>query len=114
MKLKIKRDQAEKKGLFGGHKGMKFSLYCQVEISPEEQELINRYKVNDYVLAWKTVNNEKVPSLRVQDLVQGHLIELDDVGTLLNNEEVIKSACQDFKNLLLVMATFGGEEVIEI
>ena len=39
MKLTIRRDQAAKKGVFGGHKGMIFSLYCKVEISSEEQEL---------------------------------------------------------------------------
>jgi len=32
---------------------------------------------------------------------------------LLNNEEVVKGACKDFKTLLEVMASFGGEEVIE-
>jgi hypothetical protein len=39
--------------------------------------------------------------------------EMKDIGILLNNEEVVKSACKDFKLLLDVMATFGGEEVVE-
>ena len=32
---------------------------------------------------------------------------------LLNNEQVIKDACANFKTLLGVMATFGGEEVVD-
>ncbi|WP_417910363.1 hypothetical protein [Candidatus Electronema sp. PJ] len=114
MKLTIKRDQSAKKGLFGGHKGMTFSLYCKVQISQEEQELIDKYKVNDYVLTWRQGNDEKIPGITASSLVQGHATEVWDVATLLNNEEVIKEACRDFKDLLLVMATFGGEEIVEI
>ena len=114
MKLTIRRDQSAKKGLFGGHKGMNFSLFCRVEISPEEQELINKYKVQEHVLTWREYQGNQVPGLTVQDLVQGKTTEIGDVATLLNNEEVIKGACQDFKTLLMVMASFGGEEVIEI
>lgn len=93
---------------------MRFGLSCQVEINPEEQELVNKYKVYDYVLTWRESDEGKSPGLTVGELVNGKTYELDDVITLLNNEEVIKNACQDFKNLLLVMASFGGKEVIEI
>jgi hypothetical protein len=114
MKLTIRRNQSEKKGFFGGHKGMNFSLFCRVEISPEEQELINKYQVYDHVLTWRNTENGQMPGLTVRDLVQGTTAEIGDVATLLNNEEVIKGACESFKTLLLVMASFGGEEVIEI
>lgn len=113
MRLKIRRDQAAKTGLFGGHKGMRFSLSCQVEFSPEEQQLIEKYKVDDYVLAWRETEKGKVPSITVRDLMRGYSVEADDVATLLNNEEIIKQACAEFKALLTVMSTFGGEEVIE-
>jgi hypothetical protein len=36
-----------------------------------------------------------------------------DVTTLLDREAVIKQACQELKILLDVMASFGGEEIIE-
>ena len=93
MKLRIRRDQAEKKGIFGGHKGMRFSLSCRVEISEEEEKLIEKYKVNDYVLTWRDTDGGRIPGLTVKDLVGGYTAELDDVATLLNNEEVIKGAC---------------------
>ena len=113
MKLIIKRDQKEQKGVFGGHKGMNFLLSCRVDLTPEEQELISRYKVEEYTLTYKTVGDTQVPGLKIGDLVRGTSYEVKDVTTLLNNEEVIKGACKDFKTLLLVMASFGGEEVIE-
>jgi hypothetical protein len=114
MKLIISRDQAAKKGLFGGHKGMSFSLSCRAEISPDEKALIEKYKVHEHVLTWRETDGGRLPGVTVNDLVSGKTYELDDVTTLLNNEEVIKGACQDFKNLLLVMASFGGQETIEI
>lgn len=114
MKLTIRRDQSAKKGLFGGHKGMNFSLFCRVKISQEEQKLIDKYKVHEHVLTWREYDGRQVPGLTIQDLVQGKTTEIGDVATLLNNEEVIKGACQDFKNLLAVMTSFGGEEIIEI
>jgi hypothetical protein len=114
MKLIIRRDQAAKTGIFGGHKGMRFSLSCRVELSPEEQALIEKYKVHEHVLTWRETDRGKIPGVTVRSLVSGYNVELDDVATLLNNEEVIKKACKDFKNLLMVMASFGGEEVIEI
>lgn len=43
----------------------------------------------------------------------GKTYEVSDVTTLLNNEEVIKEACNEFKTLLAVMASFGGKEVIQ-
>jgi hypothetical protein len=39
---------------------------------------------------------------------------VEDVTELLELEEKIKEACKNLKILLAVMASFGGEEVIEI
>jgi hypothetical protein len=114
MKLIISRDQLAKKGLFGGHKGMMFSLMCRVEISPEERALIDTYRVHNHALTWRETSQGREPGVTVNDLISGKTYEIDDVTTLLHNEEVIKGACQDFKNLLLVMASFGGQESIEI
>ena len=93
---------------------MTFSLFCRVEIGKAEQDLIDKYKAQDHVLTWRQTESGQLPGLTIRDLVQGKTTDIDDVATLLRNEEVIKEACQDFKNLLLVMASFGGEEIIEI
>ena len=49
----------------------------------------------------------------ISSLMQGVTEEMKDITILLNNEDIIKRACEDFKTLLTVMATFGGEDVIE-
>jgi len=113
MKLVIRRDQKEQKGVFGGHKGMTFLLSCRVELTSEEQELIARYRAEDHPLTYRTVRDVQVPGHTIGDLVRGVSYELKDVTTLLSNEDIIKDACKDFKTLLVVMASFGGEEVIE-
>lgn len=92
---------------------MKFSLQCRVELSEKERDLVDRYRVADHVLTWREQGDRQVPGLTIQDIVRGTAQEVDEVTTLLSNEEVIKSACQEFKTLLEVMATFGGEEIIE-
>lgn len=94
---------------------MRFSLFCKVQISPEEMDLINRYKVNDYVLLWWTgADGKRAPLLNVGNLTQGYSQEVDGVVTLLEKEAAIRNACQHFLDLLKVMASFGGEETIDI
>ena len=62
MKLTIKRDQADVKGVFGGHKGMKFLLSYRVELTPEEQGLITRYKAEHHPLTFATNSKgEQIP-----------------------------------------------------
>lgn len=115
MKLIIKRDQEQEKGLFGGDKGMKFLLSCRAELTPEEQNLIKKYKAEREMLA--VISLEDVPKqsdlLFINDLITGKAYKCKNVISLLDVEDKIKKACENFKTLLVVMASFGGEEVIE-
>lgn len=114
MKLYIKRDQKAQTGVFGGHKGMTFVLSCHVELTPAEQELVSKYKAEMYPLTF-TDNPQggQIPKNTVSGLMRGVTEEMKDITFLLNNENVIREACKNFKTLLEVMATFGGEEVVE-
>ena len=118
MKLTIKRDQADLKGVFGGHKGVNFSLYAKADITNDEQKLIEHYKVGGYILASyilpiKGSENYEF-HLSVNSLTNGDKTTTGSISTLLELEEKIKEGCHNLKNLLEVMKTFGGEEVIEI
>jgi hypothetical protein len=110
MKLIMKRDQRDEKGVFGGDKGVTYILTCRVELDPAEQELVSIYKAYDQVLIHK--GSEKISELTIANLINGITEEFSDMGTMINNEEAIKRACQSFKNRLSTMANFG-EQVID-
>lgn len=117
MKLTIRRNQADVKGFFGGHKGVLFSVYSKADITAEEKALVERYKVGDWVLASRTFTigkDEHTYNLKVSRLLEGNTETMKDLADLQKWEEDIKESCKTLKNALLVMATFGGEQVIEI
>ncbi len=118
MKLTIRRNQADVKGFFGGHKGVSFSLYGRCDITNDEKALIAKYKVGDYSLASykiKPKGGEPIDfRVTVDGIIAGTNVTTDDINTLLELEEAMKSGCGNMKSLLAVMATFGGEEAFEI
>jgi hypothetical protein len=119
MKLTIKRNQADQKGIFGGHKGVNFTLYSRAELTRDERALIERYKVGDHILAEYALQPKGAvrPTeyrITVNRLATGTTDTTDSIGTLLDLESAIKEGCRNLKSLLEVMSTFGGEEVIEI
>lgn len=114
MKLILKRDQKADTGVFGGNKGMIFQLTYRVELDSEERELIKKYKVGDHGLTFITDKNGlKLPHTTVNKLVNGFTDTAKDISILFNNEETVKEACKEFRILLDVMKTFGGEQVID-
>lgn len=118
MKLKIRREQEQKKSFLGGNKGMEFTLHCQVELSPEENALVEKAKVGDYVLTKYTLfehrKGDYETELTVRNLVNGMASTVTNVQKLLGLEDEVKNGCHNLKSLLQVISSFGGEEVIEI
>ncbi len=114
MKLIIRRNQRPNKGLFGGHKGMIFLLDCQVVLTRKERELMEKYQADEYLAEPPKIDGLRtgVACYTPSILRDGVTHECKDVTILLQTEEIIKEACRNFKILLTVMATFGGEEVI--
>lgn len=113
MKLHVVRDQA--KGLLGG---TKFELNARVTLSPDETELIKRYKAEKEVLIQKEVRipltgKALVINLTIGSLVSGQAFKCGDIAEIIETENNVKEACEGFKNYLSVMQGFGGEEVIE-
>lgn len=117
MKLTVRRNQSDVKGFLGGHKGVRFSLTGQVAVSDEDRALIDRYKVGEYILAEYEghIGKETLTfHVSVNNLINGKSVETDSIKTLLELEEKLKEGCANLKNLLVVMASFGGEETFEI
>lgn len=118
MQLTIKRNQADIKGLFGGHKGVSFSLSGQCSVSSDEKALIERYKVGSYELAsyqMKIKGGTALDiSITVDGIIAGKVVETNDIKTLLELEDAMRKGCENLKSLLEVMATFGGQQVYNI
>ncbi len=113
MKLLIVKDQAKK--MLGG---VSFELKARVELTNDEAELIKKYKADKEGLLQKEV---KIPftgksivlNITIGSLIGGQTFKCNDIAEILEYEQNIKEACENFKNYLEVMKDFGGEEVIE-
>lgn len=114
MKLAIRRDQADIRGAFGGHKGVKFSLSYRLILTDDELTLVNRYKLGAHPLTYRNFQGTEVPGATVAQVIEGVTEQVQSVEILINNEKVIRDGCEGFNALLKVAATFGGEEVVEI
>lgn len=122
MRLRISRDQAQHKGLFGGNKGMNFIIRFKADLDDEELNLIQRYKADREWLAFlepvaegdvKLVEGARGDIVDIGSLVKGVAYQCKDVATLIKIESKLRDACNDFKSYLTVMASFGGEEFVE-
>lgn len=113
MKLFIKRDQSS--GMFGG---VKFELFAKVDLTSEEDGVVKKYKADKEVLMSKEV---KIPltgkainlAITIGSLVAGQSFKCNDVAEILEYENNIKESCETFKKYIVVMSSFGGQEVIE-
>jgi hypothetical protein len=113
MKLSIKRSQQDVKGMLGGHKGVSFTLAYRLILTPEEQELVQRYKLEEYPITFTTYQGTQIPDDTIANMMVGRTQTLSDVTTLVRNEDVVKNACDHLPVLFEIARTFGGEEVID-
>ena len=130
MQLRLRRSQRS-----GGMMSNKvvFSLEMQVNLSPEELEYVDRYKMGKEVLfskervafdrseegSWSGVARNlaaaaTVLTISINDLVTGRVVECKDILEMLDVEEQIRSACHTFNSILQAAAQFDGDEIIEI
>jgi len=113
VQLHLKRGQSTK--MFGG---VKFELEAKATLTPEESGLINKYKVHDEILTEKHIkipltDRALVIKITIGSLVSGQTFKCSEIGEILNYEEEIKASCGKLRQLIEVMKTFGGEEIIE-
>lgn len=112
MKLHIRRGQDERRGFFGGSKGMSFALSARIELSAEERALVEKYKQWD-VWVYLDKETERATPWTLKDMQESRTITRNGVEELLKAEGQLKNACGNLKALLSVMASFDGEEVVE-
>lgn len=113
MKLYITRNQST--GMFGG---VNFELYAKVELTSNESDVVSRYRLEKEVLLHKEM---KIPltdnaislDITVGGLVNGQNFKCKHITEVLEYERNLKEACELFKDYIMVMSSFGGQEVIE-
>ncbi len=99
--------------MLGGSKGFEFSLSYRLVLDEREATIVDRYKLTDYPITFRTIQGSQMPDDTIGSLVRGTTQTVTSVETLLGNEEVIKSACDKLPVLFSVIESFGGEETIE-
>lgn len=120
MKLILKRNQADKKkSMFGKKTEVHFILNAQVQLSNTEIELIDKYDIRDAVLFTEDVlfrwsREPTTISITVNNLINGRTFDCVQIGDILTYEANVEKACGALKSNIDVMASFGGEEVLEI
>jgi hypothetical protein len=114
VKLVITRSQS--KGLTGS---VSFEIRGQVRLTPEEQKLVDYYKMHNDVLCQKKMVSiwgaptDVMIDIRVKKLLSGEGTKCKDLGEVIAYGESLKSACASLKSYLEAAASFGGEEVHE-
>ena len=114
VQLVVKRNQEDRVGVFGGHKGVDFSLSFQLILTPEELDLVHRYKFGYMPLGTWIYQGSEVPIATVYGAVTGLTIRWPSVVEMLSRERELKKACIVLKKLLEVASNFGGEDRFEI
>ena len=114
MELLLTKGQG--KGLLGG---VKFEVEAQVQLSDEENELIQHYNLQSEVLLSRELTILGRPTGRevtvtVSDLVTGEVYKCQDLSEVIAFSDNLVEACKTLKSYLEAARSFDGQEVIEI
>jgi hypothetical protein len=128
--MELLLSKSQEKGMLGMG-AISFILDVKTRLTPEEADLVKRYKMGDILIYEKVPVSEiskvtggvatgllaiasKVLKLqfKVSDLVNGRTVKCKDIGEMISAHEQIESAAENFYNLLMAAKNFEGEEVI--
>lgn len=135
--MELLLSKSQEKGMLGMG-AISFILDVKTRLTPEESELVKRYKMGDILIYEKLPVSDiakvtgglasgllavaskvlklqfKVLKLqfKVSDLVNGRTVKCKDIGEMISAHEQIESAADNFYNLLMAAKNFEGEEVI--
>jgi hypothetical protein len=126
--MELLLSKSQKSSMMGA---VSFVLDIKTKLTPDEQNLIKKYKMGNLLVYEKLPISEmtnhmggmasaltaiasKVLKLQitVDNLVNGRKIECKDIGEMISAQGQIRSAADNFYALLMAAHTFEGEEVI--
>ena len=100
--------------------GVSFEVRAQVQLTDEERQLIQHYKMeNEVLFSKKMINIWGQPTdldvkVSVRQLVNGEGYKCKDLGEVISYSDSLKTACSTLKSYLDVARSFGGQEVVMI
>jgi hypothetical protein len=114
MKLHISRHQEDTGRIYNGSKSILFQLSCQIELTPEEIQLVSHYGLEKKELTSPSdCQRYKLKLTTLASLIEG--IQYSDfiLYEIRSKEEAIRDMCKGFKFELDSLASFTGEETLE-
>ena len=91
MKLYIKRNQES--GMLGG---ISFSVTSRVELSPEEMDLVKKYKAHKTVILTKQHPIFGTLTYKIEDLINGVKSKCKDITEIIDSENIVKRNLSKF------------------
>jgi hypothetical protein len=128
--MELLLSKSQEKGMLGLG-AISFILDVKTRLTPEESDLVKRYKMGDILIYEKLPVSEMVRDasglasgllavaskvfklqFKVSDLVNGRTVKCKDIGEMISAHEQIEGAADNFYTLLMAAKNFEGEEVI--
>jgi len=114
MQLHLSRSQ--KSGMMGG---VKFIIDMRAELTPEEQQNVDRFKMNGETLFDIKTNQVGILSgrfvdlrINVAELVRGKTLECSNASEIVEADKAIRAAGETLSRLLKAAAKFQDEEEV--
>ncbi|MDD5257532.1 hypothetical protein [Methanothrix soehngenii] len=111
MKLSLIKNQSESNVLW--KRQILYSLSARAELTEEETELMNNYKLKKMILSSIQIDEKHEQNVTMEMLMIGCIFENELIDRILAIEQEIKNSCQIFKTHMDVRKNFYGEEIIE-
>jgi hypothetical protein len=107
LKLRLTRNHSPR--AFGG---MNFELFVRAELDDEEAALVRKYGVGSETLMVlpAAVGGEW---LTIEGLAAGQRFNAASLGSMLANEQAVRSACQIFEARLHILRRLGLTDTVE-
>jgi len=111
MRLSLIKTQSESNILW--KRQISYSLSARAELTEEEIELMNNYKLKKMILSSIQVDEKHEQNVTMEMLMIGCIFEHESIDRILAIEQEIKNSCQIFKAHMNMRKNFCGEEIIE-
>jgi len=91
-----------------------FILYCQVDLTSHERELLLKYNIGDLLLLEENIRESELINIKISKITEGIKLEYSNLLSMLVGEEIIKKASIKLKRIMESLGKVGVEELIDV